>query len=180
MLVYVKNGTNLLDELKIREGLKSIGISKDIIFSDCYKNAKERKICKCNNWEFLEKDIKINFFSPILFEPKIIRRISNSIKFIFTGNPLLIKQGHKEEAYGICLNKNNIFIFPGSCFEQEVNIFGILKHELLHTKENKHCKIDSCLFYGGGTQIDFCDEHKEMYYKILDEININTERKNVE
>lgn len=164
--VYVRLGTPLLNEERLKKILKEVGIKK-YEFSNCLKK------CICKRWEFKRDDVFINL-GLIRIKFSVIDRIRRAWA-------LLLGERVRDifYEYFVCgfVNKNIIGINVRVCIEDEKNIKDVLKHEIVHLVKIGHCASKKCLMYEGmnnGKSKKFCKSCEKIYNKIIEQLNDGT------
>lgn len=175
--LYIKKTGKLVTEEMIKECLKESGIEVPYIYSDCFNE------CKCKEWKKEKGDMTINFFKPHITNENFRERIKVAIAVLRTGATELMKAyeiGYKasENILGFLLvdsqmiESPEIFVFANEILDSGNKLSEILKHELLHLKEKKHCEDKNCLFFNCITESSvFCSNCQTKYNNLIEEIN---------
>ena len=169
--MYIKNLNAITSKEIIFKITKELGIPDDIIvFSDCHNNRKNGiEKCDCEEWKRDKEDILIYFgttpvkdISPLKF--RFGFRIMTKKEF---NNHVGIMCG---DHYGYNLDKFFIVINVGCCYEDEVPLSMVLKHELLHCINSKHCTNEDCFFSESKSATSFCKKCEEDFKNVISKI----------
>jgi len=154
----------LTSKKSIMKGIGGIGINTEkVMFYDYYLDKKEKNF-KSKKIGFNGDNIFVFFGTLNQFDVGITPQKEISEFDLSTG---YVPGWYVCEMNGNGDNLRTIVINVGLCMEQEIDIFKVLKHELLHIANEGHCNKECFFSQKTSRPQHFCEKCEKDFKRLL-------------